>query len=260
MKTNDNLQVFNHSEFGALEVWIGPDGKPWFPATECAEILKYTNPQKAIRDHCLGAGVTFRSVSYSSGAKLKRYINRPNLSRLIARSNLPEAAKFESWIFDDVLESVFDHGVYATPQTIEEMIANPDTAITLLLELKKEREQRKEAEIAAYRALEKVETWDRVSASRDAIPFNEAAKVLGYKGIGRNTLFAILRDMRVLRENNEPYQEYVNRGYFRMIEQEYDKPNGETGISMKTLIYQTGIDWLRRKLDDAGYVKEVIRQ
>ena len=50
---DNNIQTFYNNEFGELEV-IQNDDKFWFPATKCAKILGYTNPQKAIRDHCKG--------------------------------------------------------------------------------------------------------------------------------------------------------------------------------------------------------------
>ena len=38
----NQIQVFEHSEFGKLEM-LTIDGKPFFPATECAKILGYSN-------------------------------------------------------------------------------------------------------------------------------------------------------------------------------------------------------------------------
>jgi anti-repressor protein len=90
--------------------------------------------------------------------------------------------------------------------------------------------------------------FDAVANSKDAIEIGQAAKVLNF-GKGRNTLFAILRDEKILRDNNEPYQEYCDRGYFRMIEQKYTKPGGETHISIKTLVYQRGLDYIKKVLD-----------
>jgi phage antirepressor YoqD-like protein len=94
----------------------------------------------------------------------------------------------------------------------------------------------------------KADFFDAVSDSKTAIEMSQAAKVLNY-GKGRNTLFAILRAEKVLRDNNEPYQEFVDRGYFRVVEQKYTKPDGTTCISIKTLVYQKGLDYIRKVLD-----------
>ena len=49
----NEMQVFQSSEFGELGV-LEIDGKAYFPATACAKVLGYTNPKKAIIDHCKG--------------------------------------------------------------------------------------------------------------------------------------------------------------------------------------------------------------
>ena len=62
----NELKVFQNSQFGELGVMM-IDGKEYFPAAQCARILGYTNPQKAVRDHCDEDGVTKRSVIDSLG-------------------------------------------------------------------------------------------------------------------------------------------------------------------------------------------------
>ena len=51
MKKQNQIQQFHSAEFGSLEILM-INSKPYFPAIECASLLGYTNPQKAIRDHC----------------------------------------------------------------------------------------------------------------------------------------------------------------------------------------------------------------
>lgn len=94
----------------------------------------------------------------------------------------------------------------------------------------------------------KVEFFDAVAGSNDAIEIGSVAKVLGIKGMGRNNLFSFLRDKKILMNNNQPYQTYVDRGYFRVLEQKFEKPNGETCINIKTLVYQSGVEFIRRQL------------
>lgn len=92
----------------------------------------------------------------------------------------------------------------------------------------------------------KVEFYEAVADSKTAIPMDQVAKVLNFDGIGRNKLFQILRNKQILQLNNIPYQEYVDRGYFRVVETKYTKPSGETCISIKTLVYQKGVNYIRK--------------
>lgn len=95
----------------------------------------------------------------------------------------------------------------------------------------------------------KAEFFDQVASSKTAIQMSEVAKVLDYPGYGRNRLFEFLRSKKVLMTNNIPYQKYVDCGYFRVIEQKYTKPSGEIAINIKTLVYQKGINFIKKLID-----------
>ena len=101
----------------------------------------------------------------------------------------------------------------------------------------------------------KVEFFDAVTDSKDAISMADVAKVLNF-GKGRNTLFKILRKEKILMKDNRPYQEYIDRGLFRVVEQKFDKGYGEVGINIKTLVFQKGVDYIRRILEKNGYYDE----
>lgn len=96
------------------------DGKPYFVATDVATALGYINPRKAVNDHC--KGVTKRDTPTSSGVQQMSYINEGDLYRLIMKSKLPSAEKFESWVMDEVLPSIRKTGSYSKPLTTSEQI------------------------------------------------------------------------------------------------------------------------------------------
>lgn len=93
----------------------------------------------------------------------------------------------------------------------------------------------------------KADFFDAVANSKTAISMNEVAKVLDIKGFGRNNIFEFLRNEGILDKYNVPYQRYVDCGWFRVIEQKYIK-NGEPVITTKTLVYQKGVEAIRRKI------------
>lgn len=90
----------------------------------------------------------------------------------------------------------------------------------------------------------------QLCSSKDTIEIGECAKVLN-KNIGRNRLFEFLRNNNVLQSNNIPYQKYIDAGYFRVIESKYVTPNGETKISLKTVVFQKGVAYINRLLSKA---------
>ena len=115
----NDLQIFNNEEFGEVRM-TEIDGKPYFVATDVATALGYTNPRKAVNDHC--KGVTKRDTPTSSGVQSMSYINEGDLYRLIMKSKLPSAEKFESWVMDEVLPSIRKTGSYQKPMTLAEQI------------------------------------------------------------------------------------------------------------------------------------------
>lgn len=90
----------------------------------------------------------------------------------------------------------------------------------------------------------------QLCSSKDTIEIGECAKVLN-KNIGRNRLFEFLRNNNVLQSNNIPYQKYIDAGYFRVIESKYVTPNGETKISLKTVVFQKGVAYINKLLSKA---------
>lgn len=97
----------------------------------------------------------------------------------------------------------------------------------------------------------KAEFFDAVADSKTALPMDQVAKVLEVKGYGRNKLFEFLRDHGVLDSRNVPYQKFIDRGWFRTIEQHYQK-GYEPCVNTKTLVYQKGVDGIRKLLKERG--------
>ena len=234
----NELQVFNNNEFGQLRT-INIDGKDYFVGKDIALALGYKNTNDAISRHC--KGVVKHEGLKINGSEVA-LITEGDIYRLITHSKLPTAEKFEEWVFDEVLPSIRKHGMYAT----DELLDNPDLLIAAATKLKEERAARIEAENKVKVLKPKADFYDDVAGSKDSIEMGHVAKVLGIKGIGRNKLFEILRNKKVLDKSNIPYQKFVDSGYFRVLEQKYTTPSGETKINIKTMVFQKGVDYIRK--------------
>lgn len=92
----------------------------------------------------------------------------------------------------------------------------------------------------------KVDFYNAVTESKDCIDMAQVAKLLNVKGIGRNNLIEILKEKGVLDKKKQPYQKYVDRGYFRVIETPYSLPDGTQRINLKTVVFQKGVDFIRK--------------
>jgi len=110
----NEIQIFKNEDFGTIRT-IEENGKIIFCGNDVATSLGYTNPQKALKDHCREDGVTFRSVIDSVGrTQQAKFIDEGNLYRLITHSKLPSAERFEKWVFDEVLPTIRKTGGYVS--------------------------------------------------------------------------------------------------------------------------------------------------
>ena len=211
----NNLKIFNNSEFGMIGILI-LNNKEYFSAVECAEKLGYSNPHDAIKKHCKEKGVAFHEVLSNGGIQKKKFIDEGNLYRLITKSRLPKSEKFEEWIFDEVLPTIRKHGAYLTDEKIEEVLTNPDTIIKLATQLKEERQKRIELQLFKT----------QLEGNKQLLLVREVAKIASKNGIviGEKRLYTKLREWGLIfKKSTEPKQEYVDRGYFEVIERTKNK-------------------------------------
>ena len=240
------LQLFKNTEFGELNI-LTIDGKEYFPATECAEMLGYVNPRQAIIDNC--RCVTTGDVPHpQSPSKTisKNFIPEGDLYRLIARSKLPAAEKFEHWVFDEVLPSIRKHGAYMNEDTLEKALTSPDFLIQLATKLKTEQTARIEAETKLTLAQPKVLFADSVAASQQSILIGDMAKIINQSGvdIGAKRLFVWLRENGYLMKSTEAYnmptQKARELNIIEIKEGTHINPDGSVRLTKTTKITGKG--------------------
>jgi prophage antirepressor-like protein len=262
--TMDKLQIFKNSKFGEIRTYIEPDGTVLFCASDVAKSLGYTNPRKAVFDHC--RGVTKRYAGVQTGIKSDgtpatqtiemSFIPEGDIYRLTARSQLPAAEKFESWIFDEVLPSIRKTGTYSIEQR-----PLPHDYLSALSCLVQTEQMRLEAEQKTLQLEAKIAkdepytvTGKTIEVAQNAIKIEEFAKVVQntYKGLGRNKMFKLLREKKIFYSyggNTLPLQEYMNREYFVVKETPYTQ-GGMTNTRPTILITGKGQVWLANKLNE----------
>ena len=247
----NELQIFENSEFGSVRT-VDFNGKTYFVANDVAKALGYVETAKAIRTHC--KGVSEMDIPTNGGIQKVKIIPEGDIYRLVIKSKLPEADKFERWIFDEVLPSIRKHGLYA----VDELINNPELAIKAFTALKEEREKRLAAEQVIEEQRPLVDFANKVSDSSNLIDMGKMAKLLKdeHINIGRNRLFDWLRRKEILMRNNIPYQRYIDDGYFQVKESVYQTPYG-TKTQQTTFVTGKGQIYITEKLRKE-YKKEVI--
>jgi anti-repressor protein len=236
--SNLSLSTFTNSEFGSVRTII-EDDKPLFCGADIATILGYTNPRKAINDHC--RYVTKRDAPHPQNPTKDismSFIPEGDVYRLIVRSKLPSAERFEKWLMDEVLPQIRKTGGYIP-------VAEEDDDLTIVCKaLKITTNTLAQKEELISQLMPKAEAYDCFMNTSGYQSFGKVAKTLG---VGRNKMLKTLRNRSVLfKDNGEnvPYQKYIDAGYF-IVRQ----VTGRDGLNhVTTRCSSKGVEFIRRQL------------
>jgi len=232
----NDLQIFNNEEFGSIRT-VQIDNEVWFVAKDLCDRLEYRNGSRDIERHVDEEDRQIIPLLIGNQNRNVTVVNESGIYALVLSSKMPKARQFRRWVTSEVIPSIRKTGGYKLPQTMSEALRLYADELEKNALLVKENERMKPKE----------EFFDAVTDSKTAIPIGDVAKILDM-GIGRNKLFEFMRDEKILMPDNRPYQRYIDAGYFRVVEQKYDK-NGEVCINIKTLVFQKGIDFIRKRLE-----------
>ena len=180
-----NIEIFNNPKFGSVRS-LEIDGEPWFVGKDIAEALGYSDTNKAVAMHVDDDDKKLNDkTSPSFGQRGATLINESGMYSLIISSKLPEAKEFKHWVTSEVLPSIRKHGMYATDDTIEQIMNNPEFGIKLLTALKDEREKRKEAEgtVAILSHVNKTYTMTEIAKELNMNSAQQLNKTLASMGI-----------------------------------------------------------------------------
>lgn len=240
----NELQIFNSPEFGDIRT-VEIDGKPYFVANDVAKSLGYKRPADAVTAHCKGS-VKHRYLT-EGGEQEVKVIPEGDVYRLISRSKLPSAEKFERWVFDEVIPSIRKNGGYILGQETlsdEELMAK-----AILVAQKKIAERDKIIEKQRLKIeADKSKTIfaDAVSTSHTSILIGDLAKLICQNGVqtGQKRLFQWMRENGYLMKSGASYnmtmQRYIEQGLFEVKESSVQNPDGSVRITRTTKVTGKG--------------------
>lgn len=252
---NSELQIFENSEFGAVRT-VAVGTKTYFVGSDVAKSLGYSEPHKAVARHCRGG--MKRTIGVQTGTKADGtpamqevemlVIPEGDIYRLVVKSQLPSAERFESWIFDDVLPSIRKHGVYA----VDELLDDPDLAIKAFTALKEERQKNKRLQEENKSMKPKADYFDALVDKNLNTNVRDTAKELGVKE--KEFVNFLLENGFVFRQGKKgslrPYAQYCESGSGLFVLK--DKQNENNGwVGQQMYITPKGKESFRLLLENA---------
>ena len=146
------LEVFKNAGFEIRGGLVNDE--PYFVANDISALLGYANTyamlerldddeKSSLKDLLKSRTASAEDLPKISGVRYDAVLlTESGLYSAILWSQKPEAKQFKKWVTSEVLPTIRKHGAYATADTLERMIANPDFAISLLETLKTERTEK----------------------------------------------------------------------------------------------------------------------
>ena len=260
MQTQKSLQrvfQFRNRQIRTMQV----DGEPWFVAADVCAVLGLANPSQAVSyldddERCLITNEAWRN---NGGMQA---VNEAGLYSLVLRSRRAEAKAFRRWITHEVIPAIRRTGVYQNPEAVPAPGQLLQFSRRDLLNLAMEAENEcEELRGVVTELLPKAEFFDRVADASASFSLGETAKMLEIPGFGRNNLIRFLRSEGVLMSDNVAKQRYIERGYFHIVQRDYCAPDGTLRVKAVTRVYEKGVDYIRRLMDDYGeYLTDFRRQ
>lgn len=241
----NELQIFNSTEFGDIRT-VEIDGKPYFVGTDVAKALGYAKPNNAVSTHCrytLKRGIATKQGNMSEMV----LIPEGDIYRLIIRSKLSSAERFERWVFDEVLPAIHHNGGYIMGQenlSDSELMAKAILVAQKTIEHKNQIIEQQKAKIEADRP--KTIFADAVSTSHTSILIGNLAKLICQNGVqtGQKRLFQWMREnvylMKTGASYNMPMQRYIEQGLFEVKESSVQNPDGSVRVTRTTKVTGKG--------------------
>lgn len=249
------VQIFNSPQFGEIRT-TGTSEEPLFCASDVCGALGYQNPRKAVADHVDFEDVTKRYTPTSSGEQLITYVTESGLYSLIFGSKLDCAKQFKKWVTSEVLPSIRNTGGYiasSADDTPEEIMAR--ALIVANDTIKKKEERVKQLEMQHEKDKPLVDFAEAAFKADGYVDIGQSTKILGLP-FGRNTLFKLLRQRGIFfNERNEPKQQYVKAGYFKLTQlPPIKRLNHPDIITMKVLVTQKGLAFINTLFGGNGLI------
>lgn len=253
----NELYIFNNAEFGSVRT-LEIDGKPYFVANDVAKALGYVETAKAVRTHC--KGVSEMDIPSNGGIQKMKIIPEGDIYRLVIKSQLPSAERFESWVFDEVLPSIRKNGGYIAGQ--ENLSDDELLAKAVMVAQKKitERDAKIKELESSVQNMDRVINEMKPKANYVDVILKNPSTVLVTQiaqdyGMSAKAFNRKLKELRIQRKVGEQwilYSDYLGHGYTHSKTIDIVRSNGMPDVKMQTEWTQKGRLFLYEELKKHG--------
>ena len=261
------IRTFSEATLGTVRTLV-MNGEPYFVGADVTDILGYKNSRDTLAKRVDAEDKGVAKCDTLGGDQEMTVINESGLYSLIITSKKPEAKRFKRWITSDVLPSIRKHGMYATPETVEDILDNPDNMIKILTAYRDERKAnealKQEVAVRDQQLLEmqpKVSYYDIVLQCEDLLRITSIAKDYGWSAEKMNKE---LHEKGIQYKTPDGqwllYQKYAGQGYTATKTHVFTGSSGIERSKIHTYWTQKGRLFIYDLLKKDGILPEIEKE
>lgn len=251
----NELQTFNFNNQPVRTVQL--NNQPYWVLKDVCAVLGISNSRmtaERLEDDEVSQTDIIDALGRSQNTTI---ITESGLYAVILRSDKPNAKEFRKWVTSEVLPAIRKHGAYATPETIEQMISNPDFTIQLLTELKKERESVNLLAATVKEYEPKVSYYDKILKNKSLMNTTVIAQDYGMSASSFNKKLHELRIQHKVGDQWILYIEHQGNGYVHSDPFIFTDKDGNNHITQTTKWTQKGRLFLYDRLKAIGILPSI---
>lgn len=225
---------------------VGTAEQPEWVAKDVCFVLDIHNSRRALAEMIPAPEKGVRIAYTPGGPQEYATVTEAGLFRLISRSRKPSAARFQSWLFGEVLPSIRQHGQYPPPAPVRPASREFQIATALLLAQEIITEQGARLAVAEPKAA----VLDAIAESDGDLSLQDVGRHLG---LGPNrAIWRMEEDGLLFRGSHgtlTPHAAWLDAGYFRYVTTAPDAAGRTFG---QTKVTKRGLVWLATRYRQNG--------
>ncbi|GAB3065521.1 phage antirepressor [Salinicoccus sesuvii] len=237
---NQNFKIYGTQE---EPMFLAKDVADWIEHSRTSEMLKSIDDDEKLMQTILASGQN----------RQMWFLTEDGMYEVLMQSRKPIAKKFKKQV-KEVLKDIRQHGMYATSQTVESMLSDPDTAIQLLQNYKEAKDKQAIAEMKVKELEPKADYYDLILKNKSLITITSIAKDYGVSSQAMNKTLNKLGVQ--YKQSNQwfLYAKHQAKGYTHSEPVEVPRSDGSVSVKMNTKWTQKGRIFLYKILKDHGYL------
>jgi len=235
------IREFKNAEYGIVKATM-IEKKPYFCLLDITKMMGIQNSTEC-KENIPSKDIESVEVLHGNKKVNKLFIKAKHISTCATKSKKAATPQINDWLYRIVLPQLLNYEDY----DIDKYYENPEKIFSLIDAYQDVSIRNCVLETENKDAKKKIKFINKLIGSAECIDLDMAIHVMKYKGISLQLFYKTLRDHGVLDENNQPYQEYCDKRYFRLVEAKVVY-GGNTIISCRTYVFKSGITFIENIL------------